>query len=353
MFFPKLDRFFKGSFKFNSMKPRRSDIRKQRPLIPIVLITGFLGAGKTTLLRKLAEHTIAALNKKPFIILNDYQNAKVDAGALKTVTQDITPIEGSCVCCDSRVALLDTLKSIAEASQAPDAVFIEVNGTSDAVELIEILTLSDSTQAFALPIHINVIDLYRWQRRAFQNDLERWQTAPANYIYYSRADRTDPKRAETVRAQVLDINAHAREITSLEASVITPLITHWLKADRVHDTVCTCSDPHHSHDHEHEHKDAHHSHHHLSHGFNAVEIKLPEIVDESRVQQWLLNLPHEILRVKGIFQDASRPGTYTIFQLVQGYDHVELMDYKGSPPISPTAVIIGQNLNPAFLQFAS
>ncbi len=347
------------------MKPRRDDIRKQSPLIPLVLITGFLGAGKTTLLRKLAEHTLKPLNKNPFIIINDYQNAKVDASTLKEITQDIIPIAGSCVCCDSRAALLDTLRLITQAPTTPDILFIEVNGTSDAVELIEVLALADAAQPFTLPIHINVIDFYRWQRRVFQNELERWQTAPANYIYYSRADRTDSKRMETVRAQVIEINPHAQEIPSLEASVITPLITQWLQADRAHDAACTCSDPHHSHnrehdheykhehDHEHDHEHKHSSHHHLSHGFNAVEIKLPEIVDENRVQEWLLNLPQEILRVKGIFQDAARPGTYTIFQLVQGYDQVELMDYKGSPPISPTAVIIGQNLNPAFLQFAT
>jgi G3E family GTPase len=336
------------------MKPRRHQIAQQRPLIPLVLITGFLGAGKTTLLKTLAQHTLSALHKKPFIILNDYQNARVDAAALQEITRDIAPIAGSCICCDSCTALLDTLHTIAQTSPSPDITYIEVNGTSDAVELIEILTLADAAQPFTLPIHINVIDLYRWQRRLFQNELERWQTAPAQYLYYSRADRTQPDRIAAVRAQAAQINPHAREIPSLDTTTLTPLITHWLKTTHPQKNTCTCPDPHHSHHHEHEHlHDHHHEHHphHLSHAFNAVEIHLPHTVEETRIQQWLTTLPHEILRVKGIYQDPSRPGTYTIFQLVQGYDKIELMDYKGTPPISPTAVIIGQNLNPAALQF--
>jgi G3E family GTPase len=339
------------------MKLRRDDIRKQRPLIPLILITGFLGAGKTTLLRNLAKHTATSLKKKIFIILNDYQNAKVDASTFNEITEDIAPIQGSCVCCDSRIALLDTLKSVAERPQAPDMVLIEVNGTSDVVELIEILALADVTQPFELPVHINVIDLYRWQRRHFHNELERWQTAPANYIYYSRTDRTDPERVKKVREEVSKINPHANEIASLESTTLDPLITSWLKPQTCSNKGCSCHSEHHRHaDHEHdqdhdhdEHEDGHH--HHLSHGFNAVEVKLPTLLDEGRLQEWLLRLPEDVLRVKGVFCDPTRANIYTIFQLVQGYDKVEFMDYKGKPPLPPTAVIIGQNLNPNALQF--
>ena len=44
----------------------------------IITVVGFLGAGKTTLLKYLLEN----FNKKgwdPFVILNDYENANMDA----------------------------------------------------------------------------------------------------------------------------------------------------------------------------------------------------------------------------------------------------------------------------------
>ena len=45
---------------------------------PIIVIVGFLGAGKTTLLKKLAEDTVKK-NWQPYILLNDYENASLDA----------------------------------------------------------------------------------------------------------------------------------------------------------------------------------------------------------------------------------------------------------------------------------
>ena len=45
---------------------------------PIIAIVGFLGAGKTTLL----QHLIDNFSKdgwNPFVVLNDYENAYLDA----------------------------------------------------------------------------------------------------------------------------------------------------------------------------------------------------------------------------------------------------------------------------------
>jgi G3E family GTPase len=77
-------------------------------MTPLVLITGFLGSGKTTRLRELLPHLIEA-GVRPHVILNDYANADVDSATLRDLVPDITPITGSCVCCDSRDELFDVL----------------------------------------------------------------------------------------------------------------------------------------------------------------------------------------------------------------------------------------------------
>ncbi|MEM9017829.1 MAG: GTP-binding protein, partial [Verrucomicrobiota bacterium] len=45
---------------------------------PLLFITGFLGAGKTTFLRALLEE-LHGLNLTADVILNDYENADIDA----------------------------------------------------------------------------------------------------------------------------------------------------------------------------------------------------------------------------------------------------------------------------------
>jgi G3E family GTPase len=44
----------------------------------IITIVGFLGSGKTTLLKKLI-HNYVDQNWNPYVILNDYENAGLDA----------------------------------------------------------------------------------------------------------------------------------------------------------------------------------------------------------------------------------------------------------------------------------
>lgn len=49
---------------------------------PLILVVGFLGAGKTTFLRELLP-LLEARGLEPFVIINDYANAKVDASSLR------------------------------------------------------------------------------------------------------------------------------------------------------------------------------------------------------------------------------------------------------------------------------
>ena len=67
----------------------------------IITIVGFLGAGKTTLLKQLV-HSFVKNEWQPFVILNDYENAYLDAQQFKNQIEDeyLKPLNGSCLCCN-------------------------------------------------------------------------------------------------------------------------------------------------------------------------------------------------------------------------------------------------------------
>lgn len=47
-------------------------------MTPLIIIVGFLGSGKTTYLKKLLP-LLSNLGIEPHVIINDYENASIDA----------------------------------------------------------------------------------------------------------------------------------------------------------------------------------------------------------------------------------------------------------------------------------
>ena len=80
----------------------------------IITIVGFLGAGKTTLLKKLITNYIED-EWKPFVILNDYENAYMDAQQFyeEIDNQYVQALSGSCICCSGINELREFVNTIA------------------------------------------------------------------------------------------------------------------------------------------------------------------------------------------------------------------------------------------------
>ncbi len=127
--------------------------------VPLVIIVGFLGAGKTTLLQRIIP-ILGKAGIRPRVILNDYEDATVDAARLSTLDALVAPISGDCICCGSRDELFTTLVNMDVGPRS--LVLIEANGTSDATELHDMLVLDQRLTSFTLPIQLTVVDVKRW-----------------------------------------------------------------------------------------------------------------------------------------------------------------------------------------------
>jgi len=168
-------------------------------MTPLVLIVGFLGAGKTTFLKSLLP-ALSEKSLRPKVIINDYQNAQVDAEQLLAFSQDVEAISGDCVCCGSRDELLSTLTGF---EHGPGRLaLVETNGTTDSESLIELLALETSLGDFAPPIQISLIDVQRWQKRLWHNRLEREQARSATHLVLSHAESVPPSRLEKVEVSL-------------------------------------------------------------------------------------------------------------------------------------------------------
>lgn len=296
---------------------------------PLVLLVGFLGSGKTTFLQALAP-ALAAEGLQPSLLINDYQNARIDAERLRGLAADIATLNGDCVCCGSRDELLAALENFEHRPNR--ALLIETNGTTDSEQLLETLAFYPALKKFTPPVQLSVIDGQRWQRRFWHNALEREQAATATHLFISRTDTIDAARLEAVKKSLATLEIHAPATDPISfAKEIASLPEPAEPAEE------------HCHTHEAGH---HHHHHHSEHHFASCEIPLPAEVSRASFEKFLSSLPKEVLRAKGLVVLREEPGEFQIFQKV-GHDGPIHFFPIGQHPLltEPTALFIGPRLS--------
>ncbi len=323
--------------------------------IPTLILSGFLGAGKTTLLRALIPG-LESQGLHPTVILNDYQNARVDASSLGGPGRLVTPINGNCVCCDSLSELVSAMTGLQDISG--QVLLIEANGTSDPASLLQHLLFRPEIRDRFFPIlQVTCIHATRWQKRLWNNDLERLQVRTSSHLVLTHTEDATDSRKLKVTESVNELNPRAAWTTAGDlVSTLHDLVSHRAEHHH-HDEDC-----HHGrccHGAEHEDSNPCESHDHpgeaeghvLSHAFVAAQLDLPPHVSRERLLRWVGDLPEEILRVKGVARFAEMPDKDFVFERTD--DHKwgpTVLELNQPSTVPPCVVLIGVNLDLPTLQ---
>ena len=305
-------------------------------MIPLVLVAGFLGAGKTSLLRELLPHLMAR-GLVPHVVLNDYRNAHVDAVALEGLARHVIPVSGSCVCCDARDDLFATLATLT--TPARSVVLLEANGSVDTFALIELLTADRRAARYTAPLQVSVVDAQRWQRRLWNNALERRQVRTAGYLVVNRLDPADPGRAARVDTGLRTLNPRAHRVDVPAFAAAIERITDQAAGQgtrRFTPSAVLAASPsaptavdHHAHD---------------KHPFASLEVALPPRVPERALVRFLHALPDAVVRVKGIACLDDGRETMLHVQRLDTPDSVRLTPFQPRRAPAPAAILIGPDL---------
>lgn len=238
----------------------------------IITIVGFLGAGKTTLLRHLMTKYIDN-GWNPFIVLNDYENANLDA---LQFTDTINPkwiraLTGSCICCSGIHELRNYVNRIPERKKG--ITLIEANGTSDACSLMEFLGVG-LNERFLPPIQISVVDVKNWQKRGEHNELEVNQIQVSSLIVLTHISKISMTRQSFVITELKKLNPYAKILTmdAIDIALLPELLPNENKANKL------------------DHQKAH---------WSSCATDLPNLPDVKCIHYICNALPKSILRVKG------------------------------------------------------
>ena len=291
------------------------------PRIPVVILAGFLGAGKTTFLREILP-LLAAGPRPPYVILNDFLNAEVDSASLREFTDEIRAIAAGCVCCDAADGLVEALDAVPAAIHP--VVLIEANGTTDPYPLLEVISTDPQLAGRFGPVRqVVVINETRWQKRLLPWDrrLERAQLQAASHITTNRGHKASVKQQHRVRNDIATHNPRA--VRTTPAALVAEL------ADESASPATGAGAP------------IGHAHHHA-----AARIDLPPL-SEDQLRRWLLALPRDILRVKGVAMLADGGGVRHFQRTDDPDEPPHLMNGVLPEGIGACAILIGPAVDAA------
>lgn len=305
-------------------------------MTPILLLSGFLGAGKTSLLRDLLP-PLEENGITPHVILNDHQNARVDASSLQAPGRAVKPLTGHCVCCDSLDSLREALASVADAPR--QAVLLEASGSADPGTLLVQLSAAPEVRArFAPIIQVTLVNARRWQRRFWHNELEHLQVRAASHLMVTWTDQMDETRRREVLAALEKLNPRA---TLCDAAALLGLLRRYADEPALPPEPARSGAGYFAMSPVHE----------LAHDFVATTLTLPPAVHRDELLRWIDSLPSEVLRTKAIARFHDEPGAEFLVEKTDdhrwGATALRLAQPSG---LDPAIILIGVKLDHDSLQ---
>ena len=289
----------------------------------IITVVGFLGSGKTTLLRHLINN-YASKGYSPFVVLNDYENANLDAQQFldQLDSKQVRALSGSCICCSGINELREFINRIPQRTKG--ITLIEANGTSDACSLMSFLGVG-LNERFLPPIQISVVDVKNWQTRDENNDLEVNQIQVSSLIVLTHIENVSEERKNFVIKELNKFNPTAEILMMNEIDVtllpkLLPSKNKFQKFD------------------------------HLKAHWSSCSIDLPNLPHTSYIYDICNALPKTIVRIKGCTQIGDKKEFVYFERTPNG--KVSIRPFNGVPITGSKLLTIGPGSKPSLLEKA-
>jgi len=258
----------------------------------------------------------------PFVVLNDYENANLDAQQFldQLDSNQVRALSGSCICCSGINELREFINRIPQRTKG--ITLIEANGTSDACSLMSFLGVG-LNERFLPPIQISVVDVKNWQTRDENNDLEVNQIQVSSLIVLTHIENVSEERKNFVIKELNKFNPTAEILIMNEIDVtllpkLLPSKNKFQKFD------------------------------HLKAHWSSCSIDLPNLPHTSYIYDICNALPKTILRVKGCTQIGDKKEFVYFERTPNG--KVSIRPFNGVPITGSKLLTIGPGSEPSLLE---
>lgn len=296
--------------------------------IPVTIVTGFLGSGKTTLIRHALVH---AHGRRLALIINEFGDVGVDGDILKScgatscAEENIIELANGCICCTVADDFAPAIGALLAREPKPEHIIIETSGLALPKPLVKAFDWPELRAKLTIDGVIAVVDASAVAEGRFADDPEAIarqrladasldhdnpleevyedQLLCADMIVLNKADLLAPAELARVRADVLQAIPRAVKVIETHEGRMEPDVLLGLKSAAEDDFAQRPS--HHDSEEGHDHDD-----------FETFVVDLPVVGDPDAFVAQLAEVAgrHEVLRMKGFLEVASKP----MRMLVQG-----------------------------------
>ncbi|MBC7302219.1 MAG: GTP-binding protein [Nocardia sp.] len=263
------------------------------PVIPVVIVAGFLGSGKTTLLNYLLRNNRGT---RIGVVVNDFGAVNIDAMLVAGQVDAMVSLGNGCVCCAVDVSELDDLfAQLAQPRSAVDVIVVEASGLAEPRNLIR-MVIANPNPRIAYGGLVEVVDAEQFASTSAQHPELVTHLRMADLVLVNKADRIAPAALAGLREQIAEwvgqvpvyTTTHGRIDPGLlfdDRAPEQPKVAQQLSFDALLD------------DHHHDHDDP--GHRHLHDDYVSVSFTSERALNPRALVSFLEDPPSGLFRAKG------------------------------------------------------
>jgi len=257
----------------------------------VILLSGFLGAGKTTLLKRILSWETDL--RGTVVIVNEFGEVGIDGSLLEETGSDVVELTSGCICCTLSNDLRQSLEKIHE-QFSPNRILIESSGVADPTAITSVLSDEPLNRCMVLRKTITVLDADFWEARENFGQLFYNQLKMADVILLNKIDLLTEAQVSQFLKEIHGVIPRCQVIPTMHCRIDPE--TLWAETGTAGFDIKPMSFYQHS-----EKREAVDAA-----GYVTFVFKTAEPLDETRFQQFMLELPFEMFRMKGSVRFEDR-----------------------------------------------